>query len=119
MFLTQDVIIDKLVVKTIIGAHEWERAISQELHISVRLGVDMSAAMQSDDLKDALDYQKICQNIATWCDEARAHLVEHLASILIEKLKTDAVHAITLDIIKPHAIANAAGVGVRVAWTRA
>lgn len=114
-----EVLIENLVVQTIVGVHAWERCTPQTLSISLALGVDMEQSMQSDDIHDALNYQEVCDDIALWCDQARAHLLEHLADKIIynlfAKYPCTSVH---IKLIKPHAIKSAAGVGVSVSRTR-
>ena len=80
------VFVKGLSVEAVIGVFDWERAITQPIMIDITLETDISKAALSDDVKDALSYKDVCDDVAEWCKELKAKLLEHLAEQLAEKL---------------------------------
>ena len=117
MFHTQSdvVFIKGLKVEAVIGVFDWERAITQPLLIDIALETDISRAAVSDDVRDALSYKEVCDDVSEWCKKIQAKLLEHLAGQISDKLfaKYDC-QKITLSIAKPTAIAQADAVGVQI-----
>lgn len=117
MFHTQsDVVFVKgLKVEAVIGVYDWERAITQPLLIDMALETDISHAAVSDDVKDALNYKAVCDDVSLWCQEIQAKLLEHLAEQIAEKVLAHySCHKVTLIIAKPTAIQEANAVGVQI-----
>jgi FolB domain-containing protein len=81
-----------LSVRTVIGVHEWERAIEQTLVFSVDMvpaTADVRTAAASDDLADALDYSAVAATIAAVVREGKFRLIETAAERVAERLLTD------------------------------
>ncbi len=117
MFHTQaDVVFVKgLKVEAVIGVYEWERAITQPILIDIAFETDVSKAAVSDDVKDALNYKAVCDDVSAWCQEIKAKLLEHLAGQLADKLLSNYnCQKITLSVAKPTAIKQADAVGVQI-----
>lgn len=117
MFNTQsDVVFVKgLKVEAVIGVYDWERAITQPLLIDIALETDISKAAVSDDVKDALNYKAVCDDVSAWCKEIKAELLEHLAGQIADKLLANyACQTVTLSVAKPTAIHQADAVGVQI-----
>lgn len=56
-----------LEVDTLIGVYDWERVRTTQLLLDVTLDVDLSAAMQSDDVVDTVDHATVVECIvAVW-----------------------------------------------------
>ncbi|MGO2365016.1 MAG: dihydroneopterin aldolase, partial [Psychrobacter sp.] len=109
------VFVKGLKVEAVIGVYEWERAITQPLLIDIALETDISAAVVSDDVGDALSYKEVCDDVSEWCKEIQAKLLEHLAGLIVDKLlKKYNCQKITFSISKPTAIAQADAVGVQI-----
>ena len=113
------VFIEDLSVSTVIGVYDWERTINQTLLISAAIDHDFSAAAQSDAIKDALDYNQICQKIAELCQHTKANLLEHLAELLGHMIlrEFDAL-SVKITIKKPTAVEAARSVGVSAQFYR-
>jgi len=60
-----EVIIEGLSLKAVIGVHDWERAFAQRLAADVVMAVDTSAPAASDALGDAVDYAAIADRLRT------------------------------------------------------
>lgn len=117
MFDTQaDVVFIKgLRVEAVIGVYAWERAITQPILIDIALETDITKAALSDDVKDALSYKEVCDDVSVWCKEIKAQLLEHLAEQLADKLLSKYnCQKITLSVAKPTAIKEANAVGVQM-----
>ena len=71
--------INDLKVRTIIGAHPWERVNKQELVINITIEYDASKACHSDKLKDALNYESVAAKAIKIAERSRYTLLEKLA----------------------------------------
>ena len=81
-----------LAVRTVIGVHDWERAIEQTLVFSVDMvpaTADVRTAAASDDLADALDYSAVAATIAAVVREGQFQLIETAAERVAERLLSD------------------------------
>lgn len=117
MFNTQsDVVFVKgLKVEAVIGVYDWERAINQPILIDIALETDISRAAVSDDVKDALNYKAVCDDVSAWCKEIQAELLEYLAGQIADRLIANySCKTVTLSVAKPTAIAQADAVGVQI-----
>ncbi len=117
MFHTEaDVVFVKgLKVEAVIGVFDWERAINQTILIDIALETDISKAALSDDVKDALSYKEVCDDVSAWCKEIKAQLLEHLAGELVDRLFSNYdCQKITISVAKPTAIKEADAVGVQI-----
>ncbi len=115
-FDTADVVFVKgLKVEAVIGVYEWERAITQPILIDIALETDISKAIVSDEVADALNYKEVCDDVSVWCKELKAKLLEHLVGQLAEKLLAKySCQKVTLSVAKPTAIKEAEAVGVKI-----
>jgi len=64
---------------TEIGVYEWEKNVKQPISLDIEVNTDASTPAQSDELKDALDYQKISDRVTEFIDSQHFHLVETVA----------------------------------------
>jgi 7,8-dihydroneopterin aldolase/epimerase/oxygenase len=91
-----------LAVPAVIGVHEWEREITQNLLVSVDLAADVRQAAATDDLADALDYSAVAQTIASVLQAGRFRLIETAAERVAERLLADhPVPWLRLELRKP------------------
>jgi len=112
--------INDLKVRTIIGAHDWERVNQQELIINMTIEYDASKACRSDDLKDALNYEAVALKVIKITRRSRYALLERLAGRILGSVMSDRrVQAAGVRIDKPHAISQARCVSVEVNGDRA
>ena len=81
--------INDLKVRTIIGAHSWERVNKQELVINITIEYDASKACLSDKLKDALNYESVAAKAIKIAERSRYILLEKLASKLLAGIMSD------------------------------
>ena len=96
-----------------IGVHKWEKNTDQVLSIDLDLAIDASKAAQSDDLKDALDYQLVTQRVQSYVVENQFDLIETLAERLSAILLEDfAVSWLRIKVDKGAAVSGAKNVGI-------
>ncbi|WP_435978553.1 dihydroneopterin aldolase [Psychrobacter sp. DM4] len=109
------VFVKGLKVEAVIGVYGWERAITQPLLIDIVLETDIGKAAVSDDVKDALNYKAVCDDVSAWCKVLKAELLEHLAEHLADQLLSNySCDKVTLSVAKPTAIKEADAVGVQI-----
>jgi 7,8-dihydroneopterin aldolase/epimerase/oxygenase len=78
-----------LSVRTVIGVHDWERAIEQTLVFDVDMASDVRTPAASDALADALDYSAVAATIAAVVREGQFRLIETAAERVAERLLSD------------------------------
>jgi len=109
------VLIEALEVDTVIGVYDWERTLRQRLRLDLELATDIRPAAERDDIQLTLDYAAISERIGAFAEAHQFALVETFAERLAETLRQEfAITWLSLTVRKPGAVANAAGVGVRI-----
>ena len=100
---TQHIILSGLKVDTLIGVYDWERTRKTTLLFDVTVQADLSAAMQSDDVKDTIDYVEISKSVQETAAKKEYFLVEHLSNEITEDLfsKFNKLDAIKINVHKP------------------
>jgi dihydroneopterin aldolase len=79
--------IDEFRVMTRIGIHPREQGVPQALEISLRIGISMARAGESDDIRDTIDYSEVVERLRG--DLERHHfqllekLAEHIAGVVL------------------------------------
>lgn len=71
--------IRQLEVQTIIGVNENERIDPQPVWIDIEYMIDASEAVNSDQLKDTIDYANVCEKIKSYITKTKFQLIETLA----------------------------------------
>jgi len=100
--------INDLKVRTIIGAHPWERVNKQEIGINMTIEYDASKACRSDSLKDALNYEAVAAQVIKTAKRSRCALLERLAARLLKGVMCDRrVQGAYVRVDKPHALPEA------------
>ena len=103
--------IDRLRFSTIVGIHEWERHIPQDLVVSLWITLDLEAAARTDDLQSTLDYDALSQQLVRQVREARRGTIEAVAGDLIRLcLEDPRIEKVRVRVEKPGALAKAAAV---------
>ena len=104
-----------LKVETIIGVHDWERALPRPIVVDLQLGADAAKAAASDRVDAALDYSAVAQAVTKFVGESRLALIETLAEQLAAKLMKDfRVPWLSLTVHKPGAVPGAQDVSVTI-----
>lgn len=107
-----------LKVKAVIGVFDWEREVEQPLLIDVSMATDISKAGKSDDIKDAINYKEVCDDITELCQQTKAMLIERLAELIAEHILTKYnTTQVEVSVAKPTAIKEADAVAVQIIRT--
>lgn len=107
------VFIKGLRVGTVIGVHDWERAIRQTVIIDLDIGTDIRPAAATDAIGDAIDYKAVADRVREFAREQSFQLVETLAERLAERVLSEfKADWLRLRVDKAGALRDAGGVGV-------
>lgn len=114
------IIIEGLTIECIIGCLAWERDVKQKVILDLALDTDITQAAKTDDVKDCLNYDLLCQELTTFIQESRFHLMETLAETIAARIFKGypACAALRLTVNKPAAVGNAKQVGLSIARSR-
>ena len=112
--------IKNLRAKAIIGVYPQERKKKQELIFNIEISYDAKAAMHSDNLEDALDYDLITQQVITIAETSEFQLIERLAEQILTIIMEDneRINHATIEIDKPTAIKEAESVSFTLTRTQ-
>jgi dihydroneopterin aldolase/D-erythro-7,8-dihydroneopterin triphosphate epimerase len=108
--------IKNLLVRGIVGINPDEREKKQDILVNVTMWADTSAAAESDDIADAVNYRSVTKAIIAHVEEGAPMLVERLATELVDLcLAADTrIDAVEVQLDKPGALRFAESVGVTV-----
>lgn len=99
--------------ETIIGAHEDERRHPQGIVVNVELECDVARAAETDDLREAVDYEALRDAIVRELGAAECFLLEALAERLLRiVLACEKVTRATVEVDKPGALRGVDSVSV-------
>ncbi len=108
-----ELIIERLSVSTHIGVHAWEQKIKQQLLLDISIPSDFSHGI--DDLSHTLDYDALCKAVTVFVENNSFQLIEYVAHQVALLIKEQFnVGQLTVAVNKPHAVANAGAIKVRV-----
>ena len=99
---TDIVSVRDLVLRAVIGVHDWERKVEQTLIFSVDLAADVRLGAATDALADALDYSAVASTITAVVRDGKFHLIETAAERVAGRLLADhPVSWLRLEVRKP------------------
>jgi len=111
--------IKDLLVRGIIGIHEWEREKPQDILINITAFTDTSRAAQSDDLGDCVDYSALAKKVQAHAETSARFTVEALANDLARIcLEQKGIEKVIMRVEKPGAVRFAQSVGVEIERSR-
>jgi dihydroneopterin aldolase len=106
-------------VSCIIGVHPEERVKEQTIYISVKVQVDFTLCMYTDDVGHTIDYALLAQRCEELAQQKKFFLLETLASHLLEMIFTIYdVEWAWIEICKPEALPRAECAVVELQRTR-
>jgi len=109
------VFIKDLLVRGIIGVNDWEREKPQDILINIAISADLSAAGESDDISDSVNYKTIAKKAQARAETAKRLTVEALAADIAKIcLEVPGVQKVRVKVEKPNAVRFARSVGVEV-----
>lgn len=87
--MTDTLFINDLTLPCTIGVFEHEQQTKQTIIINLALSVNTPTAGQTDDIKDAVNYYHLYQEIISLVETSHYHLLESLAGALAKKCLAD------------------------------
>jgi FolB domain-containing protein len=109
------ILIKDLLIRGIIGIHDWEREKKQDILINIVMEADCRPAGLSDDFKDAVDYRAVTKKVLVLVENSSFFLVEKLAAEIAEIcLEDERVEMARVRVEKPGAVRFSQSVGVEV-----
>lgn len=97
--------IKNLRLKTILGIYDWEKNFDREIIINLIIETDFNAALTSDNIEDAIDYDAISQKIKKFVEQNRFNLIEKMAQKMLDEIMQDQrIKNCTLEIDKVGAL---------------
>ena len=111
--------IKDLTLKTIVGIFDWERVNKQKVVMNLWMDYDARKAVQTDEIKHAVDYKMITKQILKEVPASRFFLIEKLAQKVLHIVWKDKkiVKAI-VRVDKPGALRYARSVSVELVQKR-
>ncbi|MBF0384822.1 MAG: dihydroneopterin aldolase [Candidatus Omnitrophica bacterium] len=111
--------INNLKLSTIIGTKETERKTPQKIRIDISFDYDSGRAEGSDNLKDAVNYQAISDDISRRVKTSKFFLLEKLADEVCSILMSDKrIKLASVTVTKFKALRNADSVSATVTRAR-
>ncbi len=112
---TATIRITDLKVSTIIGTNAWERKMRQTVIINGLFLYDAQRAIQTDQLKDAMDYKTITKKIIQCVRASQDYLLEKLTHRVLKIIMEDArIREAAVRIDKPRALRFSKSVSVEL-----
>ncbi|MGB9673022.1 MAG: dihydroneopterin aldolase [Anaerolineales bacterium] len=109
------IFIKDLVARGIIGVNRWERAVPQEIIISITMFVDITDAALTDKVEDTINYSDIAKRAMELAENQKRLTVESLANdIAMMCLEDQRVNKVIVRIEKPGAVRFTKSVGVEI-----
>ena len=111
--------IKNLRLRGVIGINDWERKLTQDITINIKMEFDGSKAAESDDLNDTIDYKRLKHQIIKLVDDSSFGLIETLSSEILKLVMEDerVCHA-SVEVDKPNALRYADSVSVTAEASR-
>jgi FolB domain-containing protein len=113
--MSDKILIKDLLIRGIIGIHDWEREKKQDILINIVMEADCRPAGLSDDFHDAVDYRAVTKKVLALVENSSFFLVEKLAHEIAEICLVDErVTLVRVRVEKPGAVRFSKSVGVEV-----
>jgi len=113
------IIIEDIQARCIIGIDPPERREKQDVLVNLRVWADLSAAGQSDDFSQAVDYRSIEKRVLALVEASSYQLIEALAEAISRQCLADPkVQRVMVRVDKPSALRFARTVGVEITRSR-
>ena len=113
------ILIKDLLIRGIIGIHDWEREKKQDILINIEMEADCQPAGVSDEFRDAVDYRAVTKAVIALVEGSDFFLVEKLAEEIAKVCLEDSrVTLARVRVEKPGAVRFSRSVGVEVVRPR-
>jgi FolB domain-containing protein len=112
------IVINDLLLRSIIGVNEWERQNRQDVLLTITLFGDLRAAGKSDEIADTINYRTLTKRIIAHVESSQRFTVEALATDVTRIcLQEPGVRRVRVRLEKPGALRFARSVGVEIERT--
>jgi len=89
------------------GYYQAERELGQKFEVDLELGCDFHRAVESDELADAVNFEKVYLKVSEIFNGTKFTLLETLAEKIARSLFSEfAVHSVRIKVRKPHVPVN-------------
>lgn len=107
-------------ILTVIGTHDFERKIKQEVICNLDLKLHKKAIFSTDSLCDTVDYGAVAKCLTDWIESQQSHLIEHLAYGAVQRVfeLDPRICSVRLEVFKPGCIGNADGAAVELSYLK-
>lgn len=114
--MTDEIRIDDLHLRTIIGINGDERRDRQDVLVSLVLKVDVRRAGETDNIDDApVNYRTLTKRVIAAVEGGEFYLIERLAAVVADVcLGEPGVAAVRVTVAKPGALRFARSVGITI-----
>ena len=97
--------IKNLRLRTVIGVYDWEKSKKQDVVLNLGIDFDGSAAQNSDQIEDTLDYKKIRNQVMELVEGNKFNLLEKMTSDVANLiLDNPKVNHVEVEVDKPGAL---------------
>jgi FolB domain-containing protein len=111
--------IKDLLIRCILGIYPEERRDKQDVIINITLHADLSAAAQSDDIDDTVNYKTIKKEVVEMVQQSKFYLLEKMAEeIATIALQDSCVCRVDVMVDKPGALRFARSVAIEISRTQ-
>ncbi len=116
---TAKIRINQLSLRTIIGAYPQERIERQPVYADIEMIIDISKAIETDNLDHAVNYDSLSKNIVEESEKTEFFLLENLADFILGLImEEEKVIQATIKVTKPFALKNAESVSIELSAER-
>ena len=113
--MSDKILIQDLLIRGIIGIHDWEREKKQDILINIVMEADCRPAGTSDDFRDAVDYRAVTKKVLALVEASSFFLVERLAEEIAKIcLEDQRVEVARIRVEKPGAVRFSRSVGIEI-----
>ncbi len=113
--MSDKILIKDLLIRGVIGIHDWEREKKQDILINIEMEADCRPAGQSDEFRDAVDYRAATKAVIALVEGSEFFLVEKMAEEIAKICLEDSrVTLVRVRVEKPGAVRFSRSVGVEV-----
>ena len=117
--MSDRILIKDLLIRGVIGIHDWEREKKQDILINIEMEADCQPAGVSDEFRDAVDYRVVTKAVIALVEGSDFFLVEKLAEEIAKVCLEDSrVTLARVRVEKPGAVRFSRSVGVEVVRPR-
>jgi dihydroneopterin aldolase len=114
------VIVEGLRVEAIIGVHDWERQVRQELLLDLEISCDVAGVASADDLALTVDYSALAERVEAFIYRGEYRLLETLAEETAAMILRDfGASWLRLKVRKTGAVSAATSVGIVIERSQA